>query len=207
MKNFKTVLAIVLAVIVIASLAVTASAAYKLNKPVVNFNSNTIQITKGDIKCQYGISTTNDIATVEKWQYGATFTDLEAETTYYVFSRTPDGALVSDATEVTTPKTASQWKGWLNTLTTIIPFVLIIVAFWFFLIRPQKKQEKKSKEMLSSIEVGDIVTTIGGISGVVRQIKEEEDSYVIETGADKSKVVLKKWAIQSKDTVTDNPSK
>lgn len=53
--------------------------------------------------------------------------------------------------------------------------------------------------MRNSIGVGDTVTTIGGITGVVRQVKEEEELYIIETGADKSKIAIKKWAIQTKD--------
>ena len=82
------------------------------------------------------------------------------------------------------------------------PLVLIVVAFYFLLIRPQKKQEKKTAEMRNSITEGDLVTTIGGITGTVRQIKDD-DTYIIETGADKSKIAVKKWAIQSKDTVSN----
>lgn len=84
----------------------------------------------------------------------------------------------------------------------ILPFAAIAVGFWFFLIRPQKKQEKEIQKMRSSLEVGDQITTIGGITGIVRQIKDD-DTYIIETGADKSKIAIKKWAIQSKDTVSD----
>ena len=96
--------------------------------------------------------------------------------------------------------TASQ--GWLSTLVTWGPLVLIVVLFYFLLIRPQKKQEKKTAEMRNSIVEGDIITTIGGITGPVRQIKDD-DTYIIETGADKSKIAIKKWAIQSKDTISN----
>ena len=57
--------------------------------------------------------------------------------------------------------------------------------------------------MRNSLSVGDEITTIGGITGVVRQIKDE-DTYIIETGADKNRISIKKWAIQSKDTISDS---
>jgi preprotein translocase subunit YajC len=85
---------------------------------------------------------------------------------------------------------------------SFLPIIAIAVGFWFFLIRPQKKQEKEIQKMRNSLEVGDQITTIGGITGIVRQIKDE-DTYIIETGADKSKIAIKKWAVQSKDTVSD----
>ena len=98
--------------------------------------------------------------------------------------------------------TQTPTLGWLTQLMTWGPLVLIVVAFYFLLIRPQKKQEKKTAEMRNSITEGDIVTTIGGITGTVRQIKDD-DTYIIETGADKSKIAVKKWAIQSKYTVSN----
>lgn len=97
---------------------------------------------------------------------------------------------------------ASPYASIANALTGIVPIVLIIVVFYFFIIRPQKKQEKEKQKMLSSIEIGDTVTTIGGITGVVRQIKDEE-IYIIETGADKNRISIRKWAIQSKDTISE----
>ena len=86
---------------------------------------------------------------------------------------------------------------------TFLPIIAIAVGFWFFLIRPQKKQEKEVQKMRNGVEVGDMVTTIGGIQGVVRQIKDD-DTYIIESGADKSKLAIKKWAIQSKDTISES---
>lgn len=96
----------------------------------------------------------------------------------------------------------SPYSSLISALTTFVPLVIIIVAFYFFLIRPQKKQEKEKQKMLNSIEIGDTVTTIGGITGIVRQIKDE-DIYIIETGADKNRISIRKWAIQSKDTISE----
>lgn len=77
----------------------------------------------------------------------------------------------------------------------IIYFVIIIAVFYFLIIRPQKKQEKKTREMLASIKVGDDVTSIGGIKGKVRKIKD--DIIVIETGADKTPIEFERTAIKS----------
>ena len=83
--------------------------------------------------------------------------------------------------------------------TTFIMFGAIILIFYFLIIRPQKKQEKETQKMRNSIMVGDTITTSGGINGIVRQIKEDEDLYIIESSADKSKIAVKRWALQSKD--------
>jgi preprotein translocase subunit YajC len=85
---------------------------------------------------------------------------------------------------------------------SLIWIVLIVVVFYFFLIRPQKKKEKKAQQLRESVQVGDNVTTAGGIMGRVVSLKE--DSIVIETGADRSKMQVKKWAIQSVDTIHDD---
>ena len=84
---------------------------------------------------------------------------------------------------------------------TIIMFVLVIVFFYFLIIRPQKTQEKKEKAMRDSLEVGDEVITNGGIVGIVFSIKD--DTVVIETGSDRSKIRVMKWAIAKNLTVHD----
>lgn len=76
----------------------------------------------------------------------------------------------------------------------LVYFVVIIAVFYLFLIRPQKKQEKKTREMLASLSVGDEVVSIGGIKGKIRKIKD--DVVVIETGADKTPIEFEKAAIK-----------
>lgn len=78
-------------------------------------------------------------------------------------------------------------------LVTFLPLVLIFVFFYFFILRPQRNQEKKDKAMRENLEIGDEVVTNGGIVGIVFQVKE--DTVVIETGGDRSKIRVKKWAI------------
>ena len=89
-----------------------------------------------------------------------------------------------------------------NTATALLyqfaPLVLIIVLMYFILIRPQKKKEKEVQKMRSSLEIGDEITTIGGIIG--RVVSMKEDTIVIETGSDRSKMRLARWAIQSNNT-------
>ena len=90
-----------------------------------------------------------------------------------------------------TGKPGSQWTG-------IIMIVVMAVAMYFLMIRPQKKKQKEEQEMRDSIQIGDEVTTIGGIIGRVVTVKE--DSIVIETGADRVKMRFQRWAIQTNDT-------
>ena len=76
---------------------------------------------------------------------------------------------------------------------SMLPFLLVLVVMYFLIIRPQKKKAKQMQDMRSSIEIGDSITTIGGIVGIVVSIKE--DTLVVETGTDRSKIRFKRWAI------------
>ncbi len=111
--------------------------------------------------------------------------------------------LTNTAAATDGPATQTGWQSLLKMLPTVGMFLVIIVVFYFFLIRPQKKQQKETEKMRSSIEVGDQVTTIGGIVGTVRQIKDNGEMYVIETGANNDRLTIQKWAIQSKDTISE----
>lgn len=94
---------------------------------------------------------------------------------------------------------ATQANGWVGMLIQLAPFALIILLMYFLMIRPQKKKQKEEQEMRNSLRVGDELTTIGGISGRVVNIKD--DALIIETGADRSKITIKKWAVQTVETV------
>ena len=84
----------------------------------------------------------------------------------------------------------------------IVPFVLLIVVFYFVLIRPQRKRDKETQRMRNSLQVGDEIVTVGGVVGLVVSIKE--DTVVLETGGDRSKIRVKRWAIQENLTVHDD---
>ena len=85
----------------------------------------------------------------------------------------------------------------------ILECVAFIAILYLFMIFPQKKKRKKEDQMRNSIQVGDNITTIGGISGRVVGIREDSGILVIETGTDRAKVNIKKWAVGSVDTVHD----
>ena len=72
---------------------------------------------------------------------------------------------------------------------------LMLVLLYFMIYRPQKKQEKKDAAMRAALEIGDQVTTIGGIVGRVVAIKD--DTFVLETGSDRVKIRFTKSAISS----------
>jgi preprotein translocase subunit YajC len=66
----------------------------------------------------------------------------------------------------------SEAGGSASLLTTIIPFAAIIAIFYFLIIRPQNKKRKETEKMLSALKKGDKVVTIGGIHGIVQNVKE-----------------------------------
>ncbi len=97
---------------------------------------------------------------------------------------------------------AATESSWILMLVQLLPILLIIVIMYFVLIRPQKKREKEVQKMRNSLQVGDEVTTSGGIIG--RVVSLREDTVVIETGSDRSKIRVKRWAIQSNETLHDD---
>lgn len=97
---------------------------------------------------------------------------------------------------------ATQSAGLLGTLPMILMLALMFVVMYFLLIRPQKKKEKEEKKMRDSLQVGDEIVTIGGIYGRVISLKE--DTFVIESKSDHSKLTFGRWALQSVLTVHDD---
>ncbi|MCL1796586.1 MAG: preprotein translocase subunit YajC [Clostridia bacterium] len=77
---------------------------------------------------------------------------------------------------------------------------LIFGVFYMLLIRPQRKKDKKVKEMLGQLKVGDRVTTIGGIHGTIVSIKD--DTLTLAVGTEKVKLVFARWAIRNVDEVS-----
>ena len=81
---------------------------------------------------------------------------------------------------------------------SLIIMVGMFALMYFFMIRPQKKKQKEEQEMRDSIQIGDEITTIGGIMGRVVTVKD--DSIVVETGTDRTKLKMQRWAIQTNET-------
>ena len=78
---------------------------------------------------------------------------------------------------------------WWSGLISLLPLVLLAVVFYFFIYRPQKKQEKETRDMRNSLAIGDIVTTVGGVIGKVLRIKD--NTVVIESGG--QKLLIQRW--------------
>ncbi len=92
--------------------------------------------------------------------------------------------------------------GIMSILTALIPLALIIVVFYFLLIRPEKKRSKQMKEMLDNLQIADEVVTTGGIIGRVLSVKE--DTVLIETGSDRTKLRILRSSIAENRTVHEN---
>ena len=82
----------------------------------------------------------------------------------------------------------------------LLPMVLMFVVFYFLLIRPQRKKDKKVKDMLSALKPGDRICTIGGIYGTITSIKD--DTVELSIGKDNIKMIFARWAIRNVEAVT-----
>ena len=98
-------------------------------------------------------------------------------------------AAATDATAATATAGVGEMLG------MILPLVLMFVVFYFLLIRPQKKKDKKVKEMLAALKNGDRVCTIGGIYGTIVALKD--DTVTLAVGSAKNQMVMARWAIRS----------
>ncbi len=84
-------------------------------------------------------------------------------------------------------------------LPTFLMLGAVIILMYFMMFRPQKKKERAETEMRKNLQIGDEVVTVGGIVGIVFSIKE--DTVVIETGGDRSKIRVRRYAIAQNLTV------
>ena len=92
---------------------------------------------------------------------------------------------------------AQAGGGWVS----IVFLVVMIAVMYFVMIRPQRKRQKEEQEMRNAVEVGDEITTIGGICGKVVIVKEQH--LIIETGADRNRMQITRWAVQQNVTATE----
>ena len=87
----------------------------------------------------------------------------------------------------------------------IIWLVVIFGFMYFLMIRPQKKRQKEEQEMRNTLEIGDEIVKIGGIVGRVVTIREND--LIIETGADRNKMKIERWAINTNRTKNEQHQK
>ena len=95
---------------------------------------------------------------------------------------------------------AAEPAGLASTLQMFLPMILIVAVFYFLMIRPQRKKDKKVKDMLANLKVGDRITTIGGIYGTIRSLRE--DTVTLSVGKENVEMVFARWAIRGVEEVS-----
>ncbi len=101
----------------------------------------------------------------------------------------------------TVESTGSLWESIIG----FLPIIVVVIVFYFVLIRPQQKKDKEDKAMRDNLDIGDEIITAGGIIGLVVSIKD--DTLVIETGSDRSKLRIAKWAVAQNITEKEKKEK
>lgn len=94
-------------------------------------------------------------------------------------------------TDTTTAASGAQ------AVTTVVMLVAMLAIFYFFMYKPQKKQEKEANDMRNNLQVGDEITTIGGIIGKIVSIKDE--TVLIETSNERNKIRILRSAVRNVD--------
>ena len=96
-------------------------------------------------------------------------------------------------------------------LSMVLIYGVLIFALWFFFMRPQKKEQKRTQEMLSNLENGDIVCTTSGFYGTIIDI--QDDMVIVEFGNNRNcRIPMEKSAIAKVEkpgqaTASDSDSK
>ncbi len=78
---------------------------------------------------------------------------------------------------------------------SLLPLIVLFIAMYFLMIRPQKKKDKQIQDMRNSLQVGDEIVTIGGIYGKI--VKTKDETIIIAVGADKVKFEMARWAVST----------
>ena len=91
-----------------------------------------------------------------------------------------------------------------SNLFMLLMLPLLLVVMYFLVFRPQRKQDKEAAAMRNSLAVGDEVTTIGGIIGRVVNVKE--DTFVLETTKERTKIRFERSAVKRIDRKVDAPA-
>jgi len=114
-----------------------------------------------------------------------------------VDSAAGQGAAAVDPSATQIPADAG---GIVGILGTFLPMILIVGVFYLFLIRPQRKKDKKVKSMLAALKVGDRICTIGGIYGTITGIRD--DTITLSVGQQNVPLVFARWAIRNVEEVS-----
>ena len=110
------------------------------------------------------------------------------------------GVTAALAEEGATTADASALGGGASMISMLLSMALMIAVFYFLLIRPQRKKDKKVKEMLAALKTGDRICTIGGIYGTITKIKD--DTITLAVGSERMEMVIARWAIRNVEEVS-----
>ena len=80
---------------------------------------------------------------------------------------------------------------------SIVMLVIVFAVMYFLMIRPENKKRKQAEEMRNNVALGDEIVTLGGMTGKIVQVTEETVTF--ETGEDRVRIQIKKWAIQTNE--------
>ena len=106
-------------------------------------------------------------------------------------------------TVATDPAAAEELSPVASLLGMLMPLLLMGLVFYFMLIRPQRKKDKKVKEMLDNLKHGDRITTIGGIYGTIVAIKDDTITLAIgQKNQAPTEMTVARWAIRQVEEVT-----
>ena len=105
------------------------------------------------------------------------------------------GAFAEEAVTTTAASADTASAGLFGNAMPLIMIVVLIAVFYFFMIRPEQKKRKAAEEMRSNLGVGDKITTIGGMVGKIVDISN--DLITFETGEDRVRIQVTKWAIST----------
>ncbi|MCM1166392.1 MAG: preprotein translocase subunit YajC [Lachnospiraceae bacterium] len=110
--------------------------------------------------------------------------------------------LLNFISSATASADTTQAGGLAAILGMVLPLGVMVLIFWFLIIRPEKKRNKEMQNMLNSLQVADEVVTNGGIIG--RVLSVQKDTVLIETGSDRTKIRVVKSAIAKCNTEHEN---
>lgn len=108
---------------------------------------------------------------------------------------------IAETAATTGTEEVSAAGGIVGMIVSLLPMILIFVVFYFMLIRPQRKKDKKVKEMLAALKKGDRVCTIGGIYGTIVNVRDE-NTVTLAIGPQETPVVFARWAIRNVEEIT-----
>lgn len=130
---------------------------------------------------------------IENWLFGITC--AMAETAEATGASAADTAAAAEEVQQISPVAAI--------LQMVLPLVLMGAVFYFMLIRPQRKKDKKVKEMLDNLKTGDRITTIGGIYGTIVSLKDDTITLAIgQKNAQPTEMTVARWAIRQVEEVS-----